>query len=234
MKEESIHHYLSKIIQDFSVGLSLEENKVHQKIRWIKEHKLEILNYFESLAKRPHNSLSSTSTKKITGDNWFRAVTYDYSKIPLSFEGSLKSFARFHRVGQPTIYLAENYKTAMEEVRFSKNLVAMTTFGIKINLQRILDLSGSGNLYKNFRISKNYFKGPWEQFSNIGLEYYTHYLSDHLRKLPIEGFLYESNANPKNICLCLFPEKMIKGSTLQVIGDYIEINSNDLYFEGMA
>ena len=234
MKEESIYKYLSKIVEDFSVGLTYEENNAIKKIKWIKENKSEILDEFGSLAKKSFKTLSTASPKKIIKETWVRALTYDYSKLPLSHEGSLKSTARFNRIGQRTIYLAENHDTALKEVHFDKNFMATTSFGIDSNLQLILDLSNSENLQKNFQISRNYFRGPWKQFLNIGLDYYTHFLSDNLRSLPIEGFLYESNANPRNLCLCLFPEKMIKGSTLQVIGDYKEIESKDLFFEGMA
>ncbi len=233
MKEESVSRFLSKIVEEFSNPNTYEEKTIIQKIKWIREHKSEILDYFDHLTKRTYKSLSSSPTREVE-KNWFRAVTYDYSKIPLSFEGSLKSHARFNRAGQPTIYLAENYDTALKEVRFPKNLIAQTIFSVNIKLQRILNLSETENLYKNFLISKPYFRGPWNQFLNIGLEYYTHYLSDHLRSLPIEGFLFESNANPENKCLCLFPEKLIRGSVLKVEGEYEHIEPANLLFEGQV
>lgn len=233
MKEESVSEYLKKIVQEFSTPSNHKEITVIQTIKWIRDHKSETLDYFEFLAKKSHNSLSNSSTMEVEG-NWFRAVTYNYSKFPLSIEGSLKSHARFHRTGQPTIYLAENYDTALKEVRFSEKLIAHTIFPVNIKLQRILDLSDTENLYNNYLISKPNFRGPWKQFLNIGLEYYTHYLSDQLRSLPIEGFLYESNANHNNKCLCLFPEKLIGGSVLKVVGKYGDIDSIYMSLEGLV
>jgi RES domain-containing protein len=151
----------------------------------------------------------------------------------LSWGGSLKSATRFNNVGQPTIYLAEEENTSTKEVRFPKYLNATTLFGINVTALVLLDLSETQNLHKH-QISKKMFRGPWKSFNNIKIKYYTQYLTDILRTLPIEGFLYESVQNPGCKCLCLFPEKMIKGSTLRVIGDYESIEDEDMTYEGDA
>ncbi len=95
-----------------------------------------------------------------------------------------------------------------------------------------LDLSDTQKLNTNFKINKNLFHEEWKKFNNIGIKFYIQYLSDILRVLPIEGFLYESARVKGSKCLCVFPDKLVKGSHLQVIGNYKEIPEHEMQIQG--
>lgn len=140
--------------------------------------------------------------------------------------------SRFNEKGSPTIYLGQDIEVALSEVQFPQYFNATTSFGVEVNLQFILDLSDTSKLSKSFGINKKLFRSTWKNFNNIRIKYYTQYLSDHLRSLPIEGFLYESVQRPGHKCLCLFPDKMIKGSSLKIIGNYKGIDHADLFYDG--
>lgn len=66
----------------------------------------------------------------------------------------------------------------------------------------------------------------------MSIKFYTQHLSDHLRTLSIEGFLYEFVQNGSQKCLCIFPDKLLKGSSLTVVGKYKEIESKEMFIDG--
>jgi RES domain-containing protein len=229
----SISKFVSDLVVELSSPLTIDEQKIAAKIKFLKQNKNEIEKHFATQAKRSQSKLAALSTTSISNEQWVRSVSLDYNLKPLSWGGSLVSATRFNNKGQPTIYLAEDDDTSLKEVRFSQHFNATTLFGVKASVQVILDLTDTANL-STLQISKKYFQAPWKSFNNVGIKYYTQFLTDHLRSLPIEGFLYESVQNPSKKCLCLFPEKMIKGSKLQIVGTYQTIQSSDLNFEGDA
>ena len=232
MSKFDVPQVVHDILEEFKSPHSTEEIDVATRIRLFKTHSHEMERFFATLAKRARSATAKASKSSLPG-KWVRCISYDYSTMPLSYVGSLKSSSRFvHGSGQPTIYLAEDPDTATKEVRFSHHFRATTCFGIEYNLRFVLDLTDTKNLYKNFRISRDYFRMPWEMFNNIGIKYYTQYLSDFLRTLPIEGFVYESVQNPGKKCICIFADKLLQGSSLKVIGTYAGFESCNLELVG--
>ena len=227
MKKISLAAFVREILREFSKEKSQQDKDITKVIQKVALRSHEIEAYFEELASKSHASFSKIKTVNIENENWVRAVSIDYAKKPLSYQGSLLSNSRFGQSGQPTLYLAENHDVAAREVQFPEYFQATTLFGIKVNLQFILDLSGTKSL-ANYKVLTNLFVGEWKKFNNLGIKFYTQYLSDYLRTLPIEGFIYQSNQSEKNRCLCIFPDKLVKGSSLAVHGTYKEIHKEDL------
>lgn len=232
MKKLAPGHFLKDVFKAFSQEKTLKEHLIAKTISELRSRDKEIESYFEVTANKSSTKLLSTSTTAIHGSNWVRAVSFDYSKTPLSFTGSLLSDSRFGTRGQPTIYLGETDEVALKEVQFPSYFNATTVFGVNVNLQVVLDLSDTQALNTNFKINKNLFHEEWKKFNNIGIKYYTQYLSDNLRVLPIEGFLYESAKVKGSKCLCIFPDKLVKGSSLQVMGTYKEIPGQEMQIQG--
>jgi hypothetical protein len=232
MKSSDLTNYLKSILQAFSEEKTGQEEVTSKLISELNTKSHEIEQLFQDQANKSKEKLSLKETISIKSENWVRAVLFDYSLSPLSFKGSLFSDSRFSKRGQQTIYLGQTSDVASREVQFPEYFNATTIFGINVNLQIILDLSSTEKLNKDFKIDKKLFQGNWKKFSNLDIKYYTQFLSDILRLLPIEGFLYESIQLSGQKCLCVFPDKLIKGSSLEVIGTYRDIEEQNMKLLG--
>ncbi|WP_196801726.1 RES family NAD+ phosphorylase [Bacteriovorax sp. BSW11_IV] len=220
------------VLKAFSQEKTQQEKTIAKALSEIQSRSKDIESLFETMAEKSKEKLSGASSISIKDSNWVRAVSFDYSKEPLSFTGSLLSDSRFGTRGQPTIYLGESQDVALNEVQFPNYFNATTVFGVNVKLQLVLDLSDTKKLSTNYKIDKTLFHEEWKKFNNIDIKFYTQYLSDVLRVLPIEGFLYESVRSKGNKCLCIFPDKLVKGSSLQIVGNYKEIPEEKMQLLG--
>lgn len=224
--------FLKDVFKAFSQEKTQQEHAIARTLAELKSRAKEVESFFEDTAEKSKQLLTNSGTTSITEVNWVRAVSFDYSKEPLSSQGSLLSDSRFGTRGQPTIYLGETHDVALSEVQFPQYFDATAIFGINVNLQVVLDLSDTKKLNSNYKINKTLFHEEWKKFNNIGITFYTQYLSNILRVLPIEGFLYESVKAKGNKCLCIFPDKLVKGSSLQIVGNYKEIPEEKMQLLG--
>jgi RES domain-containing protein len=231
MSKKDVPSFLKFISKEFEKNQTEPEKRISDLIIQIKKNGPRLQKYFALKSDKSASLLSKANTEKISG-NWNRGVALDYFKKPLSIEGSLKSNGRFHERGQETIYLASTPDTVTRELQFEINKNATALFAISVKLQAILDLSIPSSL-DQYKIDQSLFQWSWKSFNNLEVKYYTQYLSDYLRTLPLEGFLYESTKHPNQKCLCLFPNKLLRGSSLKVTGKYADIEKKDMTLIGL-
>lgn len=183
--------------------------------------KLQIL--FDKSAKEFKKELELNSNVAVYYDKVLhRAVNFDFSSEPLSFEGALLSNTRFSRK-KAAIYLASTHVTAMKEVRLEKTFNNTVFFSVSAKLSNVLDISTQKKCDK-LKLDFRLIKGPWDLFNNIKInnrrqKYYTHYIADIARKHGLEGIVYDSAQLNGKKCIVIFPENLKKDSLLSLFKD---------------
>lgn len=153
-------------------------------------------------------------------DNVF-ARCVSRKRDPLSTEGSRLYGGRFNRVGRPALYLAGSPAVAVaERLQLGEALLEFQRFNpcllvsVEVKLQEVLDLTLTANR-RAMGITLDDLRRPWRASSQPTA---SQMLGEFVREEGLEGILYPSVIETKNVCLAVFQENRRAASSIQVIG----------------
>lgn len=158
---------------------------------------------------------------------FFRVIHAKYAATALSAVGSLRFGGRYNPAGNfEVLYLADSPVTALEEVeallRSGSDLRGVKgppriLLSVECRLQAVIDLEESLTAL-NLQLSD--ITTPWRDSLRRGERPVTHTLGRlaHERG-DIEALLFPSAKNPETFNLAVFPDRLLKGSSLRVFDD---------------
>ncbi|MDD9951804.1 MAG: RES family NAD+ phosphorylase [Zetaproteobacteria bacterium] len=162
----------------------------------------------------------------LTG-NYHRGVKAQYlnhrkssANRPLAYDGSIIYPGRFHLQGQPTLYFASRAKTVIDELKMEDGLYPPTTLmEFHVQLQRVLHLDTEERM-RSTKISRDLCEEEWKYMNDLlGIHAYPQLLSDQFVQLGYEGVLVRSTRSRCDLCLVVFVNNLLKGSSIRLVGN---------------
>ena len=159
---------------------------------------------------------------------FFRVIHAKYAATALSAVGSYRFGGRYNPAGAfEVLYLADSPVTALEEVeallRTDSDLKGIKgppriMLSVECALQRVLQLHGEA--LQALGLTTKEVTAPWRESLRRNQAPVTHEIGRvSFERGDVEALLVPSAKNPATLNLAVFPDRLLKGSSLRVFDD---------------
>ncbi len=175
---------------------------------------------------------------------FYRVVNYRYSSEPLSTKGAELTGGRYNFKSReknsfPCLYCGEEEFTASTEKFYKLRINNQprpphTVVGVDVKLSRVLDLR-TPDCCAQAGVNWNAINEPWEYHQDIlEIPAYSQMLGMMTHEDGgIEGIIFTSTKVKASICIAIFTERMIVGSSLSVYDPRNEFPEQNKVIKGL-